>query len=159
MQSGGSKCNFLASFLNNWREESGTGLASQVPIFCSPNTGPAGLALLGLPRTHPQQNALFLQGWPCASQAEKRQSHVKIGIIQRRTFHQDHRLLKEHCSFLVGSVPWYLAMVCTTNEVDFCPIPSTAKTLQNFSLPFPLRTKPKADSLAISNLFFHRVQP
>lgn len=96
---GVNKYNPLFSFLNNWRENSGTRPESQAPTFSFPNTCP----LTGLPSWDhwisitTQQKPFTLPLSLPHMLGVKEQSHCMLQqdfIVKRRTFHQDHQIVK-----------------------------------------------------------------
>lgn len=141
-------------FLNNRREKPGTRPESQVTTLCFPDTCPRP----GLPcwdcQAHTPRGALYSPArCPGASQAEKRQSHVKIGIIQRRT-HQDHELVEEHGNFPAGScrAPWlWSAQRVEPISAPLLPQQTPSRTFQDHFL----YVKPNANCLANSGLGSH----
>lgn len=129
---GDSKYNLLFSFLNNRREKSDTRPESQAPMFCLPSSCPPAVLPswdCWIPITTQQKPFLYHTHLSCN---KAKPMNVKTGIIKRRTFHQDHQIVKTKkittFRLKMGCDTW--SMVSIMNKLYFSSFFSTVKILQ-----------------------------
>lgn len=129
---GDSKYNLLFSFLNNRREKSDTRPESQVPMFCLPSSCPPAVLPswdCWIPITTQQKPFLYHTHLSCN---KAKPMNVKTGIIKRRTFHQDHQIVKTKkiTTFRLKMRCDTWSMVSIMNKLYFSSFFSTVKILQ-----------------------------